>query len=87
MYASRTKCTEVRRGVRMQKKKRKNRDSDRTCLAFDFTQRSLHRARATRVLTVCSYQRNDLTSSPFFFFFFCKRNAFLRIGMAPDLFE
>ena len=52
MYASPTKCTQVRRGVRMQKKKKKKRDQRRPCLAFDFTERSLHRAGATHVRTV-----------------------------------
>ena len=66
MYASPTKCTQVGRGVRMQKKKKKMRpkwvwhltllfDS----LAFDLTQRSLHHVGATHVLTFCSCQKGS----------------------------
>ena len=63
MYASPTKCTQIERGVRNQKKIEKN--------AIEVTIRVLHLTfiapGATHVLTVCSCQRNRLTSSPFFF--------------------
>ena len=115
MYASTTKCTQVRWNVRKydeiyvrmyfllvfrtnfmsnqrtkkkrKRKKRSVRKSDvvyawkknttkdrgsgrRRCLAFDFTQRSPHCARATHVLTVCSCQRNHLPRSLFFLFIY-----------------
>ena len=75
-------CTQVRRNVRKSDVvyacKKKKKEKRHTCLAFDF-----HRAGATRVLTVCSCQRNRLTSSPLF----CKRYAFFKVTKAHDRFE
>ena len=77
-------CTQVRRGVRMQKKKKKRTRSDRVWhSSFDFTERSLHRAGATHVVTVVLAKGiiSQVCRC------FCKRNAFLRVGKAHNCFE
>ena len=76
MYASLTWCTHA--------KKTHNR-SDRTCLAFDFTQQSRHRAGGHP----CAHRlfiRKE-SSHKFAVFFFCKRNAFFRVDVAHHCFE
>ena len=74
MYASPTWCTHA--------KKKKRHRSDRVWHSwFDFTERSLHRAGATHVLTVAKGIISQV------FRCFCKRNAFLRVGKANDRFE
>ena len=83
MYASPTKCTQVRRGVRMQKKKKRDRSDGVWHSQFDFSERSLLRAGATHVLTVVLAK--GIISQVFRCF--CKRNAFLRVGKAHDCFE
>ena len=73
MYASRTWCTHA---------KKKNATEVNVCLAFDFAQRSLHHAGATHVVTVCSCQRNHLTSSPFIKIFCTEVNVCLAFNFA-----
>ena len=88
MYASPMKFTQVRRGVRMQKKKKKKNATEVTVRVWHLTLRSgamIAGAGATHVLTVCSCQKG---SSHKFAIFFCKCNAFLRVGKAQhDRFE
>ena len=83
-------CTQVRRNVRKSdvvyacKKKKKNAtEVTASGIHFDFTERSLHRAGATHVLTVVLAKGiiSQVCRC------FCKRNAFLRVGKAHDRFE
>ena len=82
MYASPTKCTQLRRGVRMQKKKKK-RDKSERVRHLTSTQQTLDHAGATHVLTVCSCPKGSSHK----FAVFCKCYAFLRVGMARDRFK
>ena len=92
MYASPTKCTQVRRGVRMQKRKKQRDRSDRVSGSCSW----LYPARQTSsrggggggapmaMNSPFVFAKSDrLISSPFF----GKRNAFFRVGWARDRFK
>ena len=73
IYASPTLCTHAER------RKKKTRPKW-PWLAFDFFYAAEPLSRGGHVLTICSYQRHHLKSSPFV----CKRNTLWRVGKAQS---
>ena len=83
MYASPTKCTQVGRGVRMQKKKSATEVT--VCLALDFTEPSSRGG--SPMLSPFVLAKGIISQVRRSFFCSCERSAFLRVGKAHDRFE